>query len=461
MSARFVNVDRDTPMLLPPSIQEWVDPNDMVHFVIDAVESMDLPQLKVNYRGSGTPQYPPHMMLALLLYCYANGIMSSRKIEIATWQLVPVRYLTGDTHPDHDTINTFRKENTEAVQQAFRQLLLMAREMNMLKVGTVSIDGTHIKANAGKYKNIRYDRIPQLEQQLDADIAELLARAEAADQRDEDDGQCLPKEITRREVLREKIREAKIALEQKAIQKEQQRQDREDRDDDNDTDPPQRRKKRIDPKEAKPEDRHQINLIDPDSSLMRKSNRDAWQQAYNAQAVVDADGSQLILASYVAESPTDHYELEPALEAVDPDVGTPEVVLADAGYVRKKLIERFEADPQAPQLYLAISAADHDIRRYDYRPPQKQKKRKITDPLLVTMQEKVRSDEGRKIYRKRKQTVEPVFGIIKSVIGMDQFLRRGFEAVNAEWNLVCTAYNMKRLWRLCTAGPPKPGLIGG
>lgn len=455
-----MNVDRDTPMILPPSIQEWVDPNDMVHFVIDAVESMELPQLKVNHRGTGTPQYPPHMMLALLLYCYANGIMSSRKIETATWHLVPVRYLTGDTHPDHDTINSFRKENAAAVGDAFRQLLLLARQMNMLKVGTVSIDGTHIKANASKYKNVRYDRAQELERQLDADIAELLAEAEAADELDEDDGQRLPKEISRREELRTKIREAKTALEEQARKKEQQRQDRHDHDHDDDDPPPPRRTKRIDPRDAKPEDKNQINLIDPDSSLMRKSARDAWQQAYNAQAVVDADGSLLILASYVANSPTDHYELEPALEAIDPDVGRPETVLADAGYVRKKLIERFAADPDAPELYLAISAMDHDIRRYDYRPPQHQKKRKITDPLLVAMQEKVRGDEGRKIYRKRKQTVEPVFGIIKSVIGLDQFLRRGFEAVNAEWNLVCTAYNLKRLWRLCTAGPPRPGLTG-
>ena len=122
-------------MMLPPSLQEWVKPDDMVHFVVDAVESMRLPELKVNHRGTGNPRYPPRMMLALLLYCYANGIMASRKIESATWQMVPVRYLTGDTHPDHDTINTFRRENTQAVEQAFRQLLLMASEMGMLKVG--------------------------------------------------------------------------------------------------------------------------------------------------------------------------------------------------------------------------------------------------------------------------------------------------------------------------------------
>lgn len=183
MGARFVNVGRSTPMMLPLSIQDWLGPNDMVHFVIDAVETMELPQLEVNHRGSGSPQYPPKMMLTLLFYCYAIGINSSRKIETATWHPVPVRYLTGDTHPDHDTINPFRKNNDAAVREAFRQLLLMANQMKVLKVGTVSIDGTHIKANASKYKNIRYDRISELSKQLDEDTDRLLAEAAAADGR--------------------------------------------------------------------------------------------------------------------------------------------------------------------------------------------------------------------------------------------------------------------------------------
>ncbi|WP_018527339.1 transposase [Alkalispirochaeta alkalica] len=459
MGARFVNVDRDTPMLLPPSIQEWLDPNDMVHFVIDTVESMELPQLVVNHRGTGTPQYPPQMMLALLLYCYANGIMSSRKIEMATWHLIPVRYLTGDTHPDHDTINSFRKNNDEAIRETFRQLLLVAREMKMLKVGTVSIDGTHIKANASKYKNIRYDRIDDLTTQLDEDIDKLMAEAEVADEADEDDGQRIPEQIARREELRAKIQEAKAAIEQQAREKEQRRQDREDHDRD-DEDPPKPSTKRKNPNDAKPEDRNQINLIDPDSHLMRKSRRDGWQQAYNAQAVVDADGSQLILASYVADSSADNWELEPALETVSPEVGAPTTVLADAGYVRKKLIMRFDSDPEAPELYLAITGDDHDLRRYDYRPPKK-KTKVVKDPVLIAMREKVRSNEGRKIYQKRKQSVEPVFGIIKSVLGFDQFLRRGFNAVNAEWNLVCTAYNLKRMWRIATADPVPTGCAGG
>jgi transposase len=459
MGARFVNVDRDTVMLLPPSMQEWVDPNDMVHFVIDAVQTMELPELEVNHRGSGSLQYPPKMMLTLLLYCYANGIMSSRKIETATWHLVPVRYLTGDTHPDHDTINSFRKNNDAAVRAAFRQLLLMASHMKVLKVGAVSIDGTHIKANASKYKNVRYDRISELSKQLDEDIDQLLAEAAAADEADEDDGQRIPAQVGRREEMRAKLQQAKAIIEQQAREKEQQRQDRDDHDR-GDDEAPAPRKKRRSPKDATPEDQHQINLIDPDSKLMRKSRRDGWQQAYNAQAVVDADGSQLILGSYVATSTVDAWELEPALETIDPEVGTPTVVLADAGYVRTKLIERFEADPARPELFLAITGDDHDLRRYDYRPPKRRTKT-VKSPVLIAMREKVRSDEGRKIYQKRKQSVEPAFGIIKSVLGFDQFLRRGFDAVNAEWNLVCTAYNVKRLWRLWTSLPVQHAASGG
>jgi transposase len=350
MGARFVNVDRDTTMLLPPSIQEWLDPDDIVHFVIDAAETMELPQLEVNHRGSGSPRYPPKMMLTLLLSCDANGIMSSRKIETATWHLVPVRYLTG---------------------------------------------GTHIKANVSKYKNIRYDRISELSEQLDEDIDRLLAEAAAADEADEDDGQRIPAGVGRREEMRAKLREVKAIIEQQARGKEQQRQDREDHGRD-DEDPP---KKRRNARDARPEDQHQINLIDPDSKLMRTSRRDGWQQAYNAQAVVDADGSQLILGS-VATNTVDAWELEPALETIDSEVGTPTAVLADAGYVRTRLIERFEADPERPELFLSITGDDHDLLRYDYRSPKKRTK-DVKSPILVAMREKVRSDEGRKIYQKR------------------------------------------------------------
>lgn len=445
MSERFVNVDRDTPMLLPVDLRDWVPADDMVHFVLEAVEGMPLGTLKVNRRGSGSPQYPPQMMSALLIYCYSQGVMSSRKIERATYHNLAVRYLTGDTHPDHDTICTFRRENQEAFAEAFVRVLDLAREMGVVTVGTVSIDGTHIKANASKYKSVRYDRAGELEQQLRADIEELLQQAEQIDREETEDPNRLPKEIARREKLREKMAEARRRLQERAEEKVRAHEEREEAE--REKNPGKKSKK---PPPSTPEDSQQINLVDPDSAIMRKNRRDGWQQAYNAQIVVDADGSQLILGEYVIQTPSDANELEPALASIDDQMGKPERVLADAGYVNADAIER--AQKNGTEVYVAISAEDHGHRRYDYRPVKPEKPKKaVKDPRLLAMKEKLATEEGKKIYAKRKNTVEPVFGIIKAAMGFRQFLLRGHEKVNLEWTLVCTAYNLKRLWAM------KPG----
>jgi len=202
-------------MLLPPDLREWVAEDDLVHFVIAAVERLPLATFAVNHRGSGDEQYPPHLMLALLIYCYANGIFSSRRIERATYRDVAVRYLTADTHPDHDTICAFRRNNLEAVAQGFVAVLELARELQLLQVGIVSLDGTHIKANASKDKNLTYDRAQQLRVQLQQDVACLLQEAEQADGRDEDP-QRLPEEIARREKLLAKMEAACAQLEARA-----------------------------------------------------------------------------------------------------------------------------------------------------------------------------------------------------------------------------------------------------
>ena len=175
MSTRFVSVDRDQPLLLPPDLRDWIPEDDFVHFVIQAVEGMNLRSFKVNVKGSGSAQYPPHMMMSLLIYCYANGVFSSRRIERATYRDIAVRYLTGDTHPDHDTICTFRRENFDAVARCFVHVLELARELKLLKVGTVSVDGTTIKASASKNRNVRYDRAGELVEQLElVSVAEIF-----------------------------------------------------------------------------------------------------------------------------------------------------------------------------------------------------------------------------------------------------------------------------------------------
>jgi len=295
-------------MLLPPDLRDWVPEDDMVHFVIEAVAGMHLPTLKVNRRGCGSEQYPPKMMLQLLIYCYANGIFSSRRIERATYRDVAVRFLTADTHPDHDTICTFRRENFEAVAAAFLQVLQLARTMGVLKVGTVSVDGTHIKASASRNRNVRYDRAKQLERQLEADVRDLMGRAENADHRLDDDGQSIPEELTRPENLKSKIQAAREYLENKAKdralaeqpeyeEKVGRRKDRENKG------------REIHPPKNTPEDREQVNLTDQDSRLMRKSKREGYTQSYNAQVAVDADGAQLILSHHVTTCASDANEL--------------------------------------------------------------------------------------------------------------------------------------------------------
>ena len=426
-------------MLLPPDLRDWVPADDIVHFVLEVVDRIPESTFKVNTRGSGSAQYPPHMMMALLIYCYCQGVFSSRRIERATWHNVAVRYLTGDTHPDHDTICAFRREHRQAITEALQQLLRLAAEMGVLKVGTVSVDGTHIKANASKHRSIRYDRAKELEAKLSEDIEELLEQAERADSEESEDGNRLPEEIARREALREKMREAQERLERRAREREAEEgevQERSGEEESNENGPPT----------GKPRENEQINLTDEDSGLMRKSRRDGWTQSYNAQAVVDAEGTQLIVGTGVSRSPSDANGLEAAREAVAENGLTVQRMIADAGYANAEAFERLE---EVIDLYVAVTADDHGERAYDFRPQNRKKSKKtIKDPRLIAMQEKVRSEEGKRIYRHRKSTVEPVFGIIKEVLGFRQFLLRGLEKVSLEWDLVCTAYNIKRLWAL-------------
>lgn len=454
MAQRFINIDRDTPLLLPPDLRGWVPEDDMVHFVIEAVNGMTLPSLKVNRRGTGSAQYPPKMMLALLVYCYANGIFSSRRIERATYRDVAVRYLTADTHPDHDTICTFRREHFDAVSEVFLEVLKLAKTMGLLKVGTVSVDGTHIAANASKDRNVRYDRAGELEQQLKQDIAALMERAEHTDDaesRGDGDGETLPKEIARREKLREKLAAARAHLETRAQAKAQvemaeyQRKlaSRAAHQGRGPGSPPK-------PPRQTPEAKDQVNLTDADSKLMRKSQRSAYTQSYNAQAVVDAEGSQLIVGRHVSTCANDANELIPALETVPTEeVGLVKAALVDSGYVNVDAIDQVQHD--GIEVYASVGREDQQSpRRYDFRPPALTDKppKPITHPTLVSMKAKLQTDEGRSLYAKRKQTVEPVFGIIKHVLGFRQFLLRGLANVRGEWSLICLAYNVKRLWNL-------------
>ena len=450
MPAHFVNVDRTTPMLLPPDIRDWIPQNHIAHFILEAVEVIPESAGHINWRGSGSEQYPPQMMLALLIYAYVTGRFSSREIERATYSDVAMRFLSGDTHPDHDTICAFRRNNLAAIAAAFVDVLELARELKLLQLGAVSLDGTHIKASASKDKNVTYERAQQLRTQLRQDVNQLLQQAERADQKEEDP-QKLPQEIARREKLLQKMDQACAQLEARAQARaaaeradyERKVRAREQREGSAKRPPPQ-------PPKATPEPDEQINLTDPEARLMRKSKREGYTQSYNAQAVVDAGASRLIVGQRVSDCASDSGQLEPDLASIPAPLGAPTRALADCGYADKEVFERLAQERPALDLYVSVHREDaHAERRYDYRPLDQIKQPKpIVDPVLLAMAAKLKTPAGKVIYRQRACTVEPVFGILKAVLGFRQFLLRGMKKVSGEWNLVCLAYNLKRLHRL-------------
>jgi transposase len=445
--SKFVECAREQAFLLPPDLRDWVPEDDLAHFVIEAVERVAIGAFEVNERGTGSAQYHPRMMLALLIYCYANGIFSSRRIERATHRDIGVRFVTANQHPDHDTIATFRRRNFAAVSASFLQVLLLAKELRLLKVGIVSVDGSKVDANASKHRSVTYGRAGELVDQLKLEIADLLDRAAAADARSEDDPQALPKEIGRLEALRAKLDAARQRLEAQAkARAEAERADwkakvaaREER---------TGRAKGKHPKspDDTPQPQEQSNLSDPDSRLMRRSKHHEYRQAYNAQAVVDAEGSQLILGARVSQCASDRGELLADIEAIPAALGRPEIALADNGYANGDQVERLaERGIEA----LVATGAEGRRRRHDFRPTRARVAAKEPKaPWLQVMATKLASEEGRALYQLRQQTVEPVFGIVKAVLGFRGFSLRGLDKVAGEWDLVALAYNCKRLHKL-------------
>jgi transposase len=455
MSAGFVDVDRETPMLLPPDLRDWVSEDDLVHFIIEAVQRLPLEDFQVNHRGSGDRQFPPHMMLALLIYCYANGLFSSRKIERAKYRDVAVRFLTGNTHPDHDTICKFRRENFDAFSKAFVSVLERAQELKLLKLGDVAIDGTHIKANASIDQNVTYERALEIREQLELDVAELLEKAETADKTDEDH-QKLPKEIARREKLISKMDRAIDELKQRAAVRdakaqaeyEEKLKKRERKAEETGKKPGERAPQ---PPKTGPENSEiQANLTDPDARIMRKNKRSGFTESYNAQAAVDADGSQLIVGEHVSQSASDSTELENGIKSIPREIGKPKAGLLDTGYVDADAIDRVQEE-LGIDLYVSVDREDaHSERKYDYRPKKQSERptKAIKDPRLLEMREKLRTEEGKARYAKRNHTVETAFGIIKAVMGFRGFMFRGLEKVSGKWTLVCLSHNLKRLHQL-------------
>jgi transposase len=454
MSAQFVNIDRETSMLLPPDLRDWIPENSMVHFVVEAVDALDIQKFSLNDRGSGSAQYPPAVLLSLLIYCYATGRFSSRVIEQATWYDVAVRYICGgDKHPDHDTICTFRTRNRDAFKEAFVKVLMLAQELGYLKkVGGVAVDGSKIQANASKHAAVSYKRAGQMIAQLELEIEELTRKAEEADSVPQDTGLSLPDEIRRREDRKAKLLEARKVIEERYEEVRKQKQGdyeakEKARDEQRKNGKGPRGRKPV-PPSATPPDTMQFNFTDEESRIMKGGTGDQVEQAYNAQAVIDIEGSMLLVGGYVTNHANDKLELQSAVTNVNPEVREISIVCADTGYFSEAAVQGLEAEGTGPTVYCAIERQAHHRTVEDLERKPIPKEPPETATVKEKMAYRLKTDEGHRYYKKRKETIEPAFGIIKSVLGFRQFLMRGLEKVGIEWDLVMLAYNFKRLYRL-------------
>jgi transposase len=450
MEPRFKDTDRHTLFLMPPSLDDWVPENHLARFVLDIVSRLDLSAIRNSYAGRGSDAYPPNMMTALLFYAYATGVFSSRKIEQATYDSVAFRYVAANTHPDHDTIAGFRKRFLKELKALFTQILLVAHEMGLMKLGSVSLDGTKIKANASKHHALSWEYACKLEKQLKGEIEELLRKAQRADKEDLPEGMNIPEELLRRESRLEAIAAAKAEIERRAAERFAKEQEehraklsaREAKEKSTGKKPRGRTPK---PPEPGPKSKDQVNLTDSESRIMPSSSG-GFEQSYNAQAAVDLD-SMLIVENHITQQSNDKLELAPAVESLCslPDsLGSVDTLLADTGYFSQKNVQECKGKNIVP--YIAAEREQHNASPED-RFTEPEPLVAPVDPV-TEMKHRLKTIGGRAIYAKRKSTVEPVFGIIKAAMGFRQFLLRGLKLVAGEWDLVCIAYNLKRMYAL-------------
>lgn len=415
MSKSYKPYDMNQLFLLPPSLREWLPENHLAYFVSDVVDILDLSKIerRLTNTDRGQPPFHPAMMVKLLFYGYATGVASSRKIERKTYEDIPFRVLAAGHHPDHDTISSFRKNHLKALKGLFLQILLLARETKLVKVGHVSLDGTKIKANASKHKAMSYERMGIKEKELKQEIEELFKKAEQADAKeDHQDDRRIPEELAFRETRLKKIQEAKAALE-----------------------------KRIKEEKGKvPKPKNQINFTDPESRIMKDSSTKSFVQGYNAQCAVDT-ASQLIVAADVTTETNDVRQVEPMVIQITENMGLPPRELsADAGYFSEENINSLTL--RGIEAFIPPDTMTHNKKPVS--PPRGR------IPANISIQDRMRrllsTVRGKKFYGKRKETVEPVFGQIKEIRGFRRFLLRGYENVRDEWQLICLTHNLLKLY---------------
>jgi transposase len=455
MARNYRPYNQNQEYLLPPSLLDWLPESHLAHFISDVVDSLDLSKIFRVYEtgdGRGQPPYHPGMMTKLLLYGYCTGKPSSRKIEQATYDQVPFRFLAAEQHPDHDTIANFRSRHLDDLADIFYQVLRIGGEAGLVKLGHVAVDGSKIKANASKHKAMSYDRMKKAEEKLKSEINELLEKAKQADEADDESfgkgqkGENIPEELTRRESRLKKIEEAKATLEEEARERARQKkleyeakmEERKAREEAGEKLKGPPLKEPPEPESVEPEAKAQKNFTDPESRIMLDGATKSFQQSYNAQIAVD-DKCQFIVGASLTQDANDKKQLLPMIEQLEENWGQlPKKVSADNGY--------FSEDNITAE---AISGTNL------YVPPGREKTKKnqpqSPPPKDATPTEKMRyklqTDEGRDVYRMRKAIVEPVFGQVKEVMGHRRLLLRGLSKGSSEWKLICTAHNLLKLFR--------------
>ena len=452
MSQSFKAYNRDQSYLLPPSMKDWLPPGDLSYFLIDLVDDLDLSAIYRHYEvakgpeglrskaRSGQPPFHPKMMVGLLVYAYCLGTPSSRRIARLCERDIGYRVVSADQQPNFRTISEFRRLHLKALKDLFVQVLHVAREAGLVKLGQVALDGTKVKANASKHKAMSYQRMVEKEAQYAQEVEELLKQAQEADEAEDREhgkdarGDELPQELRFREKRLARIREAKRALEEAAKEKARA----EGKLDANDQPPPPRRGKGPKTPSGTPAPKAQRNFTDPQSPIMKMGNG-SFDQAYNCQVAVESS-NQIILAAEVTSEPNDKRQVQPMVEQVRENAGAyPGAALADNGFYSQENVE-----------YLRGKGVD------DYLCPDKLKhgemlpavRGRIPQSLsfIDRVRRKLRTVKGRAIYGRRKEVVEPVFGRMKGARGLRQFLLRGLEKVQGEWSLWCMTHNLLKIW---------------
>jgi transposase len=438
MSKSFRDWSLDQALLLPPSVHDFVPAGHLARFVVALVtEELDLSAILASYRGEkGQPPYHPAMMVALLLYSYAVGVYSSRRIAKACVERVDFMAIVALQAPDFRTISEFRRRHLAALSALFVQVLKLCERAGLVQLGHVALDGTKIKANASKHKAMSYERMNKREAELQAEVDGWLAAAEAADAAEDEAfgadkrGDEMPDWVANKQARLAKIREAKAALEAEA--KVKAAADAAARE--NEDEKPRRCREPTAPA-AVPEPKAQRNFTDPESRILK--TRDGYIQGYNAQAAVDAQ-AQIIVAQTLSNNGSDQGQFAPLLDGIKANLKrNPAEVSADAGYCSAANLRTLSR--RRIKGYIATGRQKHGSKSATSKRPAR------PGSLVARMSSRLRRAGHRSRYRLRKQVVEPVFGQIKQARGFRQFLLRGTEKVKAEWAMICTAHNLRKL----------------